>query len=59
MKIAEEGLDNSWGANIGSILLDTWGDDIKIRAKALAAAGSDARMSGCEVIRHCFFGEGV
>ncbi len=49
MKIAEEGLKGKWGANIGSVLLKTWGDDIKIRAKALAAAGSDARMSGCEL----------
>ncbi len=49
IKIAEEGLKGDWGANIGSVLLGTWGDDIKIRAKALAAAGSDARMSGCEL----------
>lgn len=47
--IAEEGLKGNWGANIGSVLLETWGDDIKVRAKALAAAGSDARMSGCEL----------
>lgn len=49
MKIAEEGINGDWGANIGSVLLETWGDDIKIRAKAMAAAGSDARMSGCEL----------
>jgi L-cysteine desulfidase len=48
-RIAEEGLKGNWGANIGSVLLDIWGDDIKVRAKALAAAGSDARMSGCEL----------
>ncbi|WP_022664339.1 serine dehydratase subunit alpha family protein [Desulfospira joergensenii] len=48
-RIAEEGLKGNWGANIGSILLETWGNDIKIRAKAMAAAGSDARMSGCEL----------
>ncbi|VEN75052.1 conserved hypothetical protein [Candidatus Desulfarcum epimagneticum] len=48
-KIAAEGLKGDWGANIGSVLLDTWGDDIKVRAKALAAAGSDARMGGCEL----------
>ena len=47
--IAEEGLKGDWGANIGSVLLETWGHDIKVRAKALAAAGSDARMSGCEL----------
>ncbi|MDT8419325.1 MAG: L-serine ammonia-lyase, iron-sulfur-dependent, subunit alpha [Desulfuromonadales bacterium] len=49
MAIAEEGLRRRWGANIGSVLLDTWGDDVKVRAKALAAAGSDARMSGCDL----------
>lgn len=48
-KIAEAGITGIWGANIGSVLLDTWGDDIKVRAKAMAAAGSDARMSGCEL----------
>jgi L-cysteine desulfidase len=48
-RIAEEGIREDWGANIGSVLLKTWGDDIKIRAKAMAAAGSDARMSGCEL----------
>ncbi len=48
-KIAEEGIKGDWGANIGSVLLDTYGDDIKTKAKAMAAAGSDARMSGCEL----------
>ena len=47
--IAQEGLRGSWGSNIGSILLETNGDSIMIRAKAMAAAGSDARMSGCEM----------
>ena len=47
--IAEEGLKNSWGANIGSTLLKEYGGDIKIEARAWAAAGSDARMSGCEM----------
>ena len=46
--IAKEGLENDYGANIGSVLLKT-GDDIAIKAKAMAAAGSDARMSGCEL----------
>ncbi|WP_159520674.1 L-cysteine desulfidase family protein [Sunxiuqinia indica] len=46
--IANEGIKNNWGANIGSVLLNSWGTtDIKVRAKAMAAAGSDARMSGC------------
>ena len=48
-RIAEEGLKNSYGANIGSVLISTYGSDIKVRAKAKAAAGSDARMSGCEL----------
>lgn len=47
--IAEEGLRGVWGAQIGRILLDDYGDDVKQRAKAYAAAGSDARMSGCEM----------
>ena len=50
MAIAAEGLKGDWGANIGSVLIDSWGeDDVKVRAKALAAAGSDARMSGCDL----------
>lgn len=48
-RIAQEGINGYWGANIGSVLLETWGDDIKVKAKAMAAAGSDARMSGCEL----------
>lgn len=47
--IAEEGLRGSWGAGIGKILLDAYGDTVFNRAKAMAAAGSDARMSGCEM----------
>ena len=48
--IADEGLKGDYGANIGSVLLDTYGDqDVKVRAKARAAAGSDARMNGCEL----------
>ena len=46
--IAEEGLKNSWGANIGSTLL-LRSDDIETQARAWAAAGSDARMNGCEM----------
>ena len=49
MAIAEEGLAGDWGANIGSILLKAYGDQVFNRAKAYAAAGSDARMSGCEL----------
>ena len=46
--IAREGLSGNWGANVGSILLKAYGDTPYNRAKAWAAAGSDARMSGCE-----------
>ncbi|MCF8087472.1 MAG: L-serine ammonia-lyase, iron-sulfur-dependent, subunit alpha [Desulfotignum sp.] len=49
MAIAEQGVSGDWGANIGTVLMDVWGDDIKVRAKAMAAGGSDARMSGCEL----------
>ena len=45
--ISREGLQHEYGAQVGRTLLQTYGDDIKIRAKAAAAAGSDARMSGC------------
>ena len=47
--ISDEGLKNNWGANIGSTLLKYYGNDIKVKAKARAAAGSDARMNGCEL----------
>lgn len=47
--IAEEGLRGNWGASIGRVLLNAYGDDVHNRAKAMAAAGSDARMSGCEL----------
>ena len=48
--IAQEGLRGDYGSNIGSILLETYGDaSDMIRAKAMAAAGSDARMNGCEM----------
>lgn len=45
--IAEEGLKNDYGARIGKIILSTFGNDVYNRAKATAAAGSDARMNGC------------
>lgn len=47
--IAQEGIRGSWGANVGKVLLKYYGQDVKIRARAMAAAGSDARMSGCEM----------
>ena len=47
--IAREGLKNSWGANIGSVILNQQGSSNNRKAAAYAAAGSDARMSGCEM----------
>ena len=46
--ISDEGLRHNYGANIGKVLLST-GNDIRTRAKARAAAGSDARMNGCDL----------
>lgn len=48
MAIAQEGLTNDYGARIGQVLLKTRGEDVVTRAKAWAAAASDARMGGCE-----------
>lgn len=45
--IAEEGLKHHWGAGIGTMLLEHDGDEARNLACAYAAAGSDARMSGC------------
>ncbi len=47
--ISDEGLRGSYGANVGKTLLRVYGNDIKVRARARAAAGSDARMSGCSL----------
>lgn len=47
--ISEQGLQGGWGAEVGRTLLTVYGDNVAIRAKAAAAAGSDARMSGCEL----------
>ena len=47
--ISEEGLKGGWGAEVGKTLRGLYGDDVAVRAKAAAAAGSDARMSGCEL----------
>lgn len=45
--ISAEGLEHAWGAEVGRTLLSTRGGDLACRARARAAAGSDARMSGC------------
>lgn len=47
--ISEEGLHGEYGASVGKTLLETRGEDVRVRARAQAAAGSDARMSGCEM----------
>ena len=47
--IAEEGLNRSYGASIGQLLLQSGTPDVTKKARAYAAAGSDARMSGCEL----------
>ena len=49
MAIAEAGLNGDWGANIGRVILRQQGQSLEKRACAYAAAGSDARMSGCEM----------
>ena len=49
MAIAREGIRGNWGANIGSVILARQGEILPKQAAAYAAAGSDARMSGCEM----------
>lgn len=49
MAISEEGLRGDYGANVGSVLLASNQETLKLRAIAMAAAGSDARMNGCEL----------
>ena len=46
-RISQEGLDNAWGAQVGKTILGSFGHDVRTEACAAAAAGSDARMSGC------------
>ncbi|WP_138303847.1 MULTISPECIES: L-serine ammonia-lyase, iron-sulfur-dependent, subunit alpha [Eubacteriales] len=49
MAISEEGLAHQWGAGVGRMVLEEFGQDVRWRAIARAAAGSDARMSGCSL----------
>ena len=49
MAIAEEGLRGDYGASIGKLILGDGNVSLKDRARAYATAGSDARMSGCEL----------
>ena len=46
-RISQEGIDNKWGARVGKTILEVWGKNVRNYACARAAAGSDARMSGC------------
>jgi len=47
MRIALEGLSHPYGVNVGETLINAWGTDFRVLARALPAAGSDARMNGC------------
>ena len=47
--ICEEGLKHEYGGNVGKVMMKAYGDDVITRCKAKAAAGSDARMNGCEL----------
>ena len=48
IKIAEEGIKNPYGSEIGRRYIKMYGeDDYRFKAVAYAAAGSDARMNGC------------
>ena len=49
MAIAKEGMTGSYGANIGKTVLRGRENDINYKMRAWAAAGSDARMNGCEL----------
>lgn len=49
MAVSEEGLRGDYGGNVGKVLLRGSGDCVSVRCKAKAAAGSDARMGGCEL----------
>lgn len=58
LALAKEGLQGKWGANIGSVLLHYQGELLSKQAAAYAAAGSDARMSGCELPAMIISGSG-
>ena len=48
MAIAEEGMKNNYGSNIGKLIISN-STSIADKARAYAAAGSDARMDGCSM----------
>ncbi len=47
--IAKEGLTGDYGARVGKVLIDSYGNGVHNLARATAAAGSDARMNGCSL----------
>lgn len=49
MAVCKEGMRSSYGGNVGKVLLRELGEGVLVRCKAMAAAGSDARMGGCEL----------
>ncbi len=49
MAVCEEGMRSGYGGNVGKVLLRELGEGVLVRCKAMAAAGSDARMGGCEL----------
>ncbi|MBO7667783.1 MAG: serine dehydratase subunit alpha family protein, partial [Firmicutes bacterium] len=62
MAICEEGLKNDYGANIGKVVRDKRDDTLKNRCISMAAAGSDARMNGCELpvgVNSCSGNQGI
>ncbi|WP_298069894.1 L-serine ammonia-lyase, iron-sulfur-dependent, subunit alpha, partial [uncultured Mailhella sp.] len=47
MRIAQEGITHAYGGRVGTTLMRHYGNDVRVHARAMAAAGSDARMGGC------------
>ena len=47
--IAEAGLTEDYGASVGKVLLENFGNAVGNVARATAAAASDARMDGCQL----------
>ncbi len=47
--ISRAGMEEKWGQQVGKTLLESYGDSVRTRARAKAAAGSDARMAGCSL----------
>ncbi len=45
--ISQKGLEGGWGEEVGKTMLNCGYCDVRFRARAAAAAGSDARMNGC------------